>query len=275
MPGDPHVSGVVPVTEPNQTPVAARPPVRMRRDDTPPTPMPVRGKPARQDEQRWTPSLIAVASLVVVALVTALALLVGLNRGDRPDDLPVVTDPATDAGGDAETDADSEDPPAGDAPAVQAIDPADARIVTVQAFDPFGDNGRENDAQANLAIADGSDSTTWATECYQDRFMGAKPGVGIIVGLSGPAAGTLSVDAVNAPYQVEVLAATGETPPLDFDAWQSTGDTKFADAPGTLEFSVDTPANFLLVWLKELGRDEACTEANPYRGRLGEIAFGP
>ena len=42
-----------------------------------------------------------------------------------------------------------------------------------------------------------------------------------------------------------------------------------------IEVHVDTPATFVLVWLKELGRDEACTENNPFRGRLGEISFQP
>ena len=45
------------------------------------------------------------------------------------------------------------------------------------------------------------------------------------------------------------------------------------DAEGRL--TSFTPANYVLVWLKELGRDEACSESNPYRGRLGEISFGP
>jgi len=31
----------------------------------------------------------------------------------------------------------------------------------------------------------------------------------------------------------------------------------------------------VLIWLKQLGQDEACTESNPFRGRLGEISFRP
>jgi hypothetical protein len=29
----------------------------------------------------------------------------------------------------------------------------------------------------------------------------------------------------------------------------------------------------MLVLLNEIGRDDTCTEANPYRGRLGEITL--
>ena len=147
--------------------------------------------------------------------------------------------------------------------------------MTVQAWDPFGDNGRENDAQANLALADGSESTAWPTECYLDRFMGAKPGVGIIVGLNGATTGTLSIDSLNAPFQIDVLAATGDEPPMEFDDWRPIADTRFADEPGTVDVTVGEPATHLLVWLKELGEDESCSASNPYRGRLGEISFGP
>lgn len=280
VPGDPHVSGVVPVTEAEQ-PAEPTPRGAPARDDTPVAKKPIHGTPARQDEQRWTPSLIAVGALIVAALVVALALYVGVNRGDEPDDLTTVTIvpdgdgsavDAADAEGDA--DIDGQNPPPDAAPA-DTVAASDVEIVTVQAFDPFGDNGRENDAQASLAIADGSSSTWWATECYQNRFMGGKPGVGLIIGLSGPSLGTLHVESLNAPYQLDVLTANGEGPPADLDGWTTVDTTRFADAPGAVDVPVAIPATFVLVWLKELGRDEACSESNPFRGRLGEISFVP
>jgi hypothetical protein len=39
--------------------------------------------------------------------------------------------------------------------------------------------------------------------------------------------------------------------------------------------TVDVAATHLLVWLKELGKDDACSSANPYKGRLGEISYQP
>lgn len=286
VPGDPHVSGAIPVTRPERSRSATRHPDAgttplPRRDATPSAPKPIRGTPARQDEQRWTPSLIAVGALLTVALVVALVLFVSVNRGDEPDDLTPVVTPDADASDDPTTaSADEAEPPTADdgQPSdddAGVIDAAAAQIITVQAFDPDGDNGQENDAQASLAIADGSESTMWPTECYQDRYMGGKSGVGLILGLNGAATGTLSVESANGPYQIDVMTAVGAAAPTDLSGWNQVGDTRFDDEPGTIEVEVTEPANYLLVWLKELGPDEVCTSANPYRGRLGEISFGP
>lgn len=275
VPGDPHVSGVVPVTRHERSPDHDRPsppdavpPDAIDADETPKATEPIRGTPARQDQQRWTPSLVAVGVLLTAALVAAFVLFIGLNRGDEPEGLATVTVVPSDTD-EATTDA------GGSVPPTVTIAGSDARIVTVQAYDPDGDNGRENDAQASLAIADGSASTEWPTECYQDRFMGGKRGVGLILGLNGAATGTLRVESINAPFQIDVLTANGDTPPADVEGWTKVGATNFSDSPGTITTTIAQPAQFVLVWLTELGRDEACSESNPFRGRLGEISFGP
>src|SRR4029453_8690907 len=82
---------------------------------------------------------------------------------------------------------------------VATIAPADVHITTIQAWDPDGDNGTENDTQAGLAIADGSASTSWPTECYSNKFLSGKRGVGLIISLSGASTGTFHVDSLNAP----------------------------------------------------------------------------
>ncbi len=83
VPGDPHVSGAVPVTA---APVTGdHTPEQL--DHTPPANRPMRGRPARQYQQRFTPSLLAVGGLLLVALIVAAVLFVSLNRGDQPDDL--------------------------------------------------------------------------------------------------------------------------------------------------------------------------------------------
>jgi serine/threonine-protein kinase len=73
VPGDPHVSGVVPVTRVVPEGKGSHPADSAKRsgrltssDDTPPATEPIGGTPARQDQQRWTPSLIAVGTLLVV-----------------------------------------------------------------------------------------------------------------------------------------------------------------------------------------------------------------
>jgi serine/threonine-protein kinase len=264
-----------------------------RGDPTPPGPIPI-GTPARRDDQRWGPSLIVVSALLIVSLIVAAVLFVGVNRGDAPDDLtpvtvvpgeqlPGQTSNASDSPDDVGTPADDTGTP-GDAatagvepPVVESPEVAagPATIVGVEAWDPDGTNGSENDGQAALALADGSAATAWSTECYSDRYLGGKRGVGLIVNLSGPGVGTLRVDALNGPYQLEVYSTADAGPPGEFDAWKRVGGTRFADEPGTVTTVIDTASTHLLVWLKELGPDDACSSANPYRGRLGEISFAP
>ncbi len=272
VPGDPHVSGTVPTTSNERTPTFARASKpRPERDDTPLADVPVRGTPARQDQQRWAPSLMIVGALIVVATIVALVLYVAVSSGDEPDDL---TMPTIVPGSDAATAPADESTGVANG-AVATIDAADVRIVSVQAWDPDGDNGGENDSQADQALADGLATTSWATECYQDRFMGGKRGVGLILQFNGAAAGTVSVESLNGPYQIDVLTSAAETAPTELEAWTQQGPTRFADDPGTVEVAFTDPAQHVLVWLKELGPDEACTSRNPYRGQLGEISFRP
>jgi hypothetical protein len=251
----------------DETPVASAPATDApARDHTPVGPVPI-GAPARQDSQRWTPSLIVVAAILVVSLVVAAVLFIGLNDGDAPDDLPNTTVPTASAA-----------PADGGAAPEAAPDPAPSGPVTVtgvHAWDPDGNNGSENDAQAALALADGSQSTAWATECYSDRDLGGKRGVGLVLDLSAGAPGVISVDTLNAPYQLEFYTTTEAAAPTDLAAWSQVGATHFAEQPGTIETQIEVAATHVLVWLKELGPDDACSTANPYRGRLGEISYRP
>ena len=275
VPGDPHISGVIPVTPgaDDLTPSATPIDTADQRDPTPAGPVPV-GTPARQDTQRWAPSLIVVGALVVAALVVAGVLFVGLNRGDTADDLTTDTvvpgEQPTDASTDAEAAA-----PTDDVEAAADVPAGPVTIVDVQAWDPDGTNGTENNAQASLALADGSASTAWPTECYSDKYLGGKRGVGLILSLSSPSAGTLSVDTLNGPYQLEVYASTDEAAPADLSGWSPVGGNNFGDDPATVTADVDVAATHLLLWLKELGPDEACSTANPFRGRLGEVSYQP
>ncbi len=272
VPGDPHISGTLPAVRsepsaratdqrrPDDTPVADRSP-------TPPAGAPIRGAPARQDEQRWTPSLIVIGALIAAALVVALFLFVGLNRGDAPDAGSAPAD-ATEEGA-----ASADEPPPSADDATSSAGPAS--IVGITAWDPDGSNARENDEQAELALADGDGNSAWSSECYQDRFLGGKRGVGLIVALSSAGTGTLSVESLNSPYQIDLLATDQEVPPADPDAWTQLGETAFADRPGAVDFAVSEPSTHVAVWVRELGTDTACSSANPYRARLGEISFTP
>jgi serine/threonine protein kinase len=143
----------------------------------------------------------------------------------------------------------------------------------IQAWDPFGDNNSENDALAPLALADGSRSTAWATECYSDKYMGAKLGVGLVLSLPSTSTGRLAFESLNAPFQIDVLSSMAAEAPTDFGAWAMVGDASYDTEPGRLIVDVTVPASHLLIWLRELGPDDACSRVNPFRGRIGEITW--
>ena len=233
--------------------------------------------PVIHDQDDWTTTVRSAptrtALLVLLAVVAAaVAALVVWNRGgertasDSVSPLPsvtaapavtdgVLTEPAIGALNDLET------------PAV--ID--EGLIIT--AWDPFGDNGGENNAQASLAVADGSRSTAWSTECYSNQYMGAKPGVGLLLTPAVAGSGRLSFESLNAPFQIEVLATTLDPVPSDPEQWTRVGGLHFDEEPGMVSVDVDMAATAVGIWLLELGPDDACSSVNPYRGRIGEVRW--
>jgi serine/threonine-protein kinase len=237
-------------------------------DHTPPTQGVIRARPARGLQQRWTPSLVVIGALLAIATVVGVILWTVLYAGGGGDDDNGVPQTTVLPGG-----VDTAGVTEGSAGTAAAV-PTPIEITTIAAWDPDGTNGSENDAQAPLALADGSRATSWSTECYSSQYMGGKRGVGLIVTLSAPSAGRLDVESVNAPYALQVFASTDATPPTAIEGWGEPLDDKaFAAVPGVVETTVSAPANHLLVWLTELGTDSGCTSANPFRGRLAEITF--
>ena len=154
-------------------------------DDTPSTRDVIRARPARGLHQRWTPSLVVIGGLLVVAAVVGGLLWLMLGTGGDDNGLPQTTVlPDELATGDSVVES------ATDVTDV-AVAPAPLEIAGIAAWDPDGSNGSENDAQAPLALADGSGATSWSTECYSSQYMGGKSGVGLIVTLSAASSGVL------------------------------------------------------------------------------------
>ncbi len=245
-------------------------------DPTPSAPAP-RGRPARELADRRAPKAIVVGAFVAVALVVAGILYTSLRFGSDdavsnttafPGNSAAVTveDPGT------ETD---DAPPPGDPNELDgaAVVPGPAEIATVTAFDPDGD-GTENDGEAVLSQADGDPTTYWQTVCYEDRFMGAKRGVGLIVSFEQPTQQAISVDVQSAPYQVQFFASADEVAPSTIDGWGSElGNRAFANEPSTIASpQPQQPVQHMLVLFNELGVDDGCSGARPHRGRIGEIA---
>jgi serine/threonine-protein kinase len=229
-------------------------------NDRDPTPSAVapRGKPAKGLTQEWRPAFTVVALLLIAGLVVGVLLWSSMSFGGGD---PVTSTTAMPA------------PPASEAPSDAAAVVGPATIATVTAYDPSGD-GTENDADAVLSLADGNPATSWPTTCYSSRYMGGKPGVGLVVTFDGLAQQAITVDVQTGPYQVDFFASDAEAIPTSLDAWGAPlASTAFADDPETVTSPVPAaPARHVLILLKELGRDGTCSDANPYRGRLGEIA---
>jgi serine/threonine-protein kinase len=221
----------------------------------------LRGRPARGLTQEWKPAFTVVAVLIAAALVVGVLLWANLEFGGGET---VVSSPTvTDVGA---VDGAADDP--------QPEVPTIASIATITAYDPDGD-GTENDGDAMLAGADGAPGTSWSTVCYADRYLGGKGGVGLVVSFDAPMQQALQVDLLSAPYQVTFLASDADViPPTIADWGPALGATDYADDTGTVVSPVPaTPARHMLILLKELGTDGTCSDAYPYRGRLGEISI--
>jgi serine/threonine-protein kinase len=232
-------------------------PTANTRDHTPSAVAP-RGKPAKGLTQEWRPAFTVVALLLVAGLVVGVLVWSSMSFGGGD---PVTSTTALPA------------PPASEAPSEAAAAVGPATIATVTAYDPSGD-GTENDADAVLSLADGNPATSWPTTCYSSRYMGGKPGVGLVVTFDGLAQQAITVDVQTGPYQVDFFASDAEAIPASLDAWGAPlASTAFANDPETVVSPVPAaPARHILILLKELGPDGTCSDANPYRGRLGEIA---
>jgi hypothetical protein len=226
-------------------------------DPTPPG-IALRGKPAKGLTQEWRPAFTVVALLLVAAVVVGALLWTNMSFGGGDPVPPSTMMPDTQSS-----------QPAVDEPVV--VGPA--AIATVTAYDPGGD-GTENDSDAVLSLADGDPATTWSTSCYSSRYMGGKQGVGLVVSFDGPAQAAVTVDVQTAPYQLVFFASDAETLPASFEEWgPPLGSTAFANEAETVVSPVPpAPARHVLILLKELGPDSTCSDANPYRGRLGEVA---
>ena len=143
-------------------------------------------------------------------------------------------------------------------------------VTTLASFDPLGDK-TENDSLLKFA-KDGKTSTAWLTSCYQNQYFGAKQGVGIVVKLAGPATGRLALAFPNTPWNVEIYAA--DVPADSLAGWGKPLARDASQKATTATFTFDSSAQYLLLMLREVGRDAGCNKANPYRGGFSEISFG-
>jgi serine/threonine-protein kinase len=285
IPGEPEISrGATDIT-PLVATRAARP-----SDLTPPTPRSTRQRSsaaAGRPRGRHTP-LIVIGLLIAIAAVIAAAVWAGIGT-ESSQNLPTPPIENTDELNTSSEGASPEGEASGDEASEGAAgevlgDPAltlpppvgNAEIVAVRAWDPDGDASGENDELASLALPGADPPGGWPTLCYSSQYLGAKRGVGLIASLSQASSGTLSVESFTAPYWIEVFASDAPTPPTTLEGWgQSLTGTVYREQSGTVSSAVPAGTQHALVWLREVGRDPACSSTNPYRGRLGNLTFRP
>jgi serine/threonine protein kinase len=276
IPGEPErITGAVPI---QQVPRGSR-----QRDNTPHAGAKLRGKPVKGMSQGWKPSVTVIGGLLLLGAIVALALVMSAQFGSDDDESNPITSvlpgDSVVAGDVGTTSADSgpavnvaDTAPGGDP--VAAVPTAPASIAAVTTFDPDGDR-EENDGEAMLAIRDGDASTGWRTVCYGGEYMGGKVGVGLVVTLDQPAQQALTVDVFNGPYIVDFYTSAAEAAPAELDGWGGRlGAQRFATAGEVLQTEIPAaPVRHVLILLKQLGADTSCSDNNPFRGRLGEIAL--
>ncbi|MGH8870942.1 MAG: hypothetical protein ACRDWS_03095 [Acidimicrobiia bacterium] len=138
-------------------------------------------------------------------------------------------------------------------------------IVDFGSFDPFGEGGENDDAIAS--VLDGSASTTWRSERYQDPLSLQKPGVGLRFQLSGAPS---KVQLVGLSTGTEFGIYWADDPPAGIDGWERVlGAT--AQASATLFSLPSRDGGHWLLWMTDFPRQPDGT----FYAELAEVRFTP
>lgn len=166
-------------------------------------------------ERRWA---LPAVTIVVLALVLGIAGVLLGTTGTGSRFISAVRDSVT--GGDDVT---TSETTVGDDVAVQpeVPDPGALLIDGSGVYDPPPGDGQEHTGDLRLAF-DGNETTSWTTESYSSRELltenGDKPGVGIVVRITGPADRHRMV--ITSPTRDwSARAYVSDSPHQDLDAW--------------------------------------------------------
>ncbi len=138
-------------------------------------------------------------------------------------------------------------------------------VVGVATFDPFGEGGENDDELPNLV--DGSTSTGWRTERYQDPLSLQKPGVGISFQLEGRPTRMQLVDlSVGTTFELY----WSQDGAADLSTWDRV--LGGAAPPGVTFLTLPVRSDgYWLLWLTELPLQGDGT----YYAELSEVRFTP
>lgn len=138
---------------------------------------------------------------------------------------------------------------------------AELEIQSAEDFDPGGD-GEEHSTETALAW-DGSDSTSWSTENYQDPFeVLGKNGVGLVFDL-GQSADVATVEVRTGSPGIDIEIRTSDESGDDEDAFDEVGASSDMGTEET--FDVDASGRYWLVWITGLPGDVGTAEISEVR----------
>ena len=184
------------------------------------------------------PLAVLVAAVVLVAIGVVALLVTG--GGGEPDER--ARPPSS---------------PSSDQPSSASSDTvAPARASGAAAFDPFGDNGTENDQLAAAAV-DGDPDTAWETEVYGNPdITRVKEGVGLVVELDRPAPiRELLVASPSEGWSASIYADQS-SPGSDLAAWGEPVEQREDIGAGTTRFDLGRrEAAAVLIWITRTDQD--------------------
>jgi len=152
----------------------------------------------------------------------------------------------------------------------QPTPPQPVRIAAVSAWDPFGEDG-ENDDEAQLA-ADGDPSTEWSTLSYRGRpdLGGLKPGLGLVLDLGSAqdvSAVRVNLGGNGTDFDVRVAPGVTDEPPGSPDDYQVQATQSGASGPTRVQLDRAVTTRYVLLWLTSLPADDD----GDFRGRVREV----
>jgi hypothetical protein len=113
----------------------------------------------------------------------------------------------------------------------------------------------------------------WSTVCYKSSTFGSKSGVGLVVKLADASLAKIDVQLAGDGWKADIYASNTLSDNVS-DWGGSIGSSDASNGP-TLTGVMSSPAQYALIYLREVGRDGGCSKDNPFRGNIAEISVSP
>jgi serine/threonine protein kinase len=133
-------------------------------------------------------------------------------------------------------------------------------VTGLTSYDPFGPDKTEHSAAA-VNVTDGSPSTYWSTEHYNDAPSLDKPGVGVVVDagrVTRLSRITIVTDTPGFTAEIEATNVEGGTPEKVSDPKTTGGTTVF-------DITSSEPKRYYVVWITRLSSDFSYAHVNEVR----------